>query len=160
MIGVILTAILLIVKHVQMRIKIYAMNARMDTIVKVFPHVSLVQTIALSAQYAISAMVLVVKAVKTAGQVINATDHVQSTADSAINLTNHFVYCAKKTFMVTAVKTHAIRAVLQRNNSIHVIKSTVHVIGTVKLHFGMLNVTSNVERAVVERLAIERRVFA
>ena len=143
-----------------MRIKIYAMNARMDTIVKVFPHVSLVQIIALSAQYAISAMVLVVKAVKTTGQEINATHHVQSTADSATNLTNHFVYCAKQTFMVTAVKTRAARAVLQRNNTKHVIKATVHVIGGVKLHFGMLNVTNNVERAVVERLVIERRVIA
>ena len=132
-----------------MRIKIYATNARMDTIVKVIPRVSLAQTIALSAQYAISAMVIVVMAVKTTGQEINATHHVQSTADSATNLINHSVYCVKKTFMVTAVKTHVTRAVLQRNNSKHVIKATVHVIGGVKLHFGMLNATNNVERAVV-----------
>ena len=143
-----------------MRIKIYAMNARMDTIVKVIPHVALVQTIALSTQYAISAMVPVVKAVKTTGQEINAIHHVQSTADSATNLTNHSVYCAKKTFMVTAVKTRATRAVVQRNNSKHVIKATVHVIGRVKLHFGMLNVTNDVERAVVERFVIKRRVIA
>ena len=121
---------------------------------------SLVQATALTKQYVINETVLVAVDVMNTGLEINAENRAIPTADSAISLTNRPVRCAKRTFMVTAVNTNAIRGVPNETNPILVTKPMVHAILTVRQHFGAVNVRNSVVWAVAEMLVIERRVIA
>ena len=81
--AVILTVMYLTANYVQIKIKIYAMNAMVGFIVIRILLVSLVQVIALTEQYVISGVVRVVKVAMTNGQANSATYHAHPTADSA-----------------------------------------------------------------------------
>ena len=121
---------------------------------------SLAQTIALSTQYVISAMVLVSKAVKKSGLENSAKYHAHITVEPVTSLISHLVPCAKKTFTVTAVNIHAMKAALLETDRVSAIKSTVHVILTAKPRFGTRSAKDNAVLAVVEIFATELTVIA
>ena len=111
-----LTVMLLTVRLVPMTIKIYAINARMDTLVKQLPYVSCVREIASRIKYAINETEFVAEDVMKTGLEIIVIYHAQSIANSACSLTSRFVHYAKNNFTVTCVRIHATQDVLLEMN--------------------------------------------